>query len=63
MILELKNKDINKFKYLSSSNDFFNSCDISEEYFILSSFIIDDNDWSVFNDLEFIIGFRIWFII
>jgi hypothetical protein len=62
MILELKNKEINKFKYLGSSNDFFNSCDISEEYFSLS-FIIDDNDWLVFDNLEFTIGFRIWFII
>jgi hypothetical protein len=62
MILELKIKDIDKFKYLGSSNDFFNNCDISEEYFNLS-FLFDDNDWSVFNDLEFIIGFKIWFII
>ena len=62
MILELKNKDINKFKYIGGSNDFFNSCDISEEYFSLS-FIIDDNDWLVFDNLEFTIGFRIWFII
>lgn len=61
MILELKNKDIYKFKYIGSSNDFFNSSDIPEEYFRIS-FIIDDNDWSVFNNLEFTIGFRIWFI-
>lgn len=62
MILELKNKDINKFKYIGSYNDFFNSCNISEKHFIIS-FIIDDNDWSVFDNLEFIIGFKIWFII
>jgi hypothetical protein len=60
MILELKNKDINKFKYIGSSNDFFNSFDISEEYFSFS-FIIDDNDWSVFDNLEFTIGFKKWF--
>jgi hypothetical protein len=61
MILELKNKDIDKFKYLGSSNDFFNSCNISEEYFSLS-FIIDDNDWLVFDNLEFTIGYLRWFI-
>jgi hypothetical protein len=60
MILELKNKVLHKFKYVGSSNDFFNSCDISEEYFSLS-FIIDDNDWSVFNNLEFTIGYIRWF--
>jgi hypothetical protein len=60
MILELKNKDIDKFKYVGSSNDFFNSSDISEEYVNLS-FIFDDNDWSVFNNLEFTIGYLRWF--
>jgi hypothetical protein len=59
MILELKNKDIDKFKYVGSSNDFFNSCDISEEHFKLS-FIFDDNDWEIFNNLEFIIGIIRW---
>jgi hypothetical protein len=58
MILELKNKDIDKFKYIGSYNDFFNSCNISEEHFIIS-FIIDD--WSVFDNLEFIIGYLTWF--
>jgi hypothetical protein len=59
MILELKNKDINKFKYIGSSNDFFNCCDISEEHFN----IVFNLERVIFDNLEYGIIFNSEFVI
>jgi hypothetical protein len=52
-----KLKDIHKFRNIPYSNIFFGNCDLLKDYFYIS-FIFDDNEWSSFNQLEFVIGYR-----
>jgi hypothetical protein len=52
-----KLKDIHKFRNITYSNLYFGDCDLLKVYFNIS-FIFGDNEWSSFNQLEFVIGYR-----
>jgi hypothetical protein len=52
-----KLKYIHKFRNIHSSNDFFGGGDLLQDYFYISV-IFDDINWDIFNDLEYLIGFR-----
>jgi hypothetical protein len=50
-----KLKDIHKFRNITYSNLYFGIID--KDYFYIS-FLFGDSDWSSFNQLEFVIGYR-----
>jgi hypothetical protein len=52
-----KLKDIHKFRNITYSNLYFGDCDLLKYYFYIS-FLFGDNEWSSFNQLEFVIGYR-----
>jgi hypothetical protein len=49
-------KDIHKFRNITYSNDYFGA-DLFKDYFYIS-ILFGINEWGIFNNLEFLIGYR-----
>jgi hypothetical protein len=52
-----KLKDIHKFRNITYSNIYFGNCDLLKDYFYIS-ILFGINEWGIFNNLEFLIGYR-----